>query len=415
MKSSPIISSTYGELFLISINAAGIAILPVISIGYTLYISVGLLGSIATTSICCITLYLVSASIMKIAINYRVNTMEIAAEYFGKKGEPLCSLIIGAAFCGWFIWQLNSFTYFLKHIAFAHLPFLYNISQMQIGVFCCVLFISLAVSGRIGLHFFSIILVPSLLITSILVVILLFQNIPFNSSHLVHSDGLGLSTLSILLSSFAAHALSTPTFYRFASSPYAASRSLKTVYFGLLPLFCGIGMFIAFLSPYQDIYEIFELTRGVWPVVLILYSFLGCWSVCVLNLYYGADAFAHIFRLKTNTSMIFLMGVICLAIICFDSQFGVQTTSALGTMAIGALTIIMTRAAMSGMSLNRDAHNVQMGNCIALICSNLVAFCAVGGYLEITGIPFFDSMLVAFFICAYFSIFKHPKRFRQLS
>lgn len=413
MARKQVVSSKFGEFFLLSINAAGVAILPVLTIGYTLYIAAGLWGSIAVITASCIILYFVSASIMRIALQYHVSTIEIAIEYFGKRGAPLCATVIGAAFCGWFIWQLNFAVDFIKYVAFVHIPFISNFSALQIAFFFGVVFLLLTASGKFGIRFFAVVLVPILVITAIITSVLLLRYVSQLHSLHLRSYRVSLSTLSILLNSFAAHTLSTPTFYRFASSPQAALRSLKIVYFFLLPLFCCIGGIIGSLSPYENIFELFESARGIWPIVLIIYSFLGCWAACTFNLYYGADAFSYLFGLEDTTPVVIFMWVACMGIIAFDTQFGMPTTNILGTMAIGTLTIIMTRAAISGMSLNRDSPTIQNGNCIALICSNIAALCTSSGYIEITGIPFFDAMLVAFFVCAYFSIFKHvPRRQR---
>lgn len=410
MKSQHTILGKYSSFFLISINVATIAIIHVSLIGYTLCITSSLLGSTFITMICCVILYFIVSVIMKIAVSYDVSTMDIISGYFGKKGIILCAMIIGGSFFGWFIWQLDFCAKFFKYLSIFHIPFLCKISQEQVVLMMGILFTGTALLGEWGLRLISLILVPLLSLSVIGVIVFFPINLCF-SKFSFEIGPLSLSTLSLLLSGLAAHALSTPTFYKFSMSVDSAQKSIKVVYLIVLPIICGIGILLGVLSPTQDIFALLEQSKGIWPFAVMAYVLFGTWTVCSLNLHYGADAIAYIFSLRDHTPIVAIASVISLILICFDSQLGMGTSETLGTLVVGILTVVIARASMSNLVLSRDNPQTQEGNYKALLISCCIGIMTRFDLIEMTGVPFFDTSVVAFFLCIYFSRFHRRKTF----
>lgn len=398
----------YDSYFLFAVNASTIAIPYITQFGYSLCLTSNPLGATVILGLCCLILYVVVSALMRLVLLHDVSTMDIVSGYFGSRGATLCALIVGLSCFGWFMVQLDSCSKFLEGLGGQHIPMLATLSQEQIQIGLIILFVGTALFGKWGLRFITGLLVPLLLI-SIVGFILFFPRTLCVPKLTFGARPLSLSALSLLLNGLAAHALSTPTFYKFSFSVEKAQRSIRIIYFLILPVVCGMGIAMGILSPTEDIYELFMKSSGAWPFFVIAYFFLGAWTVSSMSLYYGGDFISFIFSQKYSTPIIAVAGGGVYFVMRYGRQPWNVTAETLGVLVVGILAVVLARSTFGRFILGRDAPRVQRDNCRALIVAGIVGATTHLHWLDITGVPFFDTAVVAFFLCLYYSRFHYQK------
>lgn len=398
----------YDAYFLVTVNIATVAVVHISQFGYSLCLTSNPLGASIIVALCCLILYIVVSALMRIVLLHNVSTMDIVAGYFGPKGAILCAFIIGLSFFGWFMWQLDYCAKFLANLTPIHIPFLGKFSQEHILAVLIFLFAGTALFKREGLRFITVGLVP-LLVLSILGTIVFFPRALCVPKMMFGARPLSLSALSLLLNGLAAHALSTPTFYKFSFSVESAQRSIQVIYFIVLPIVCGMGIAMGVLSPNLDIYELFQKDSGIWPFFLVGYVFFGAWTVSALNLYYGVDALSFVIPHRYRSAIIIIAGIGTYLVMRFGRQPWNVTSETLGVLVVGILAVVLARSTFGRFILGRDAPRVQRDNCRALILAGVIGATTHLNWLDITGVPFFDTAIVAFFLCLYYSRFRYQK------
>jgi hypothetical protein len=222
---------------------------------------------------------------------------------------------------------------------------------------------------------------------------------------------ISFSTLSILLGSLAALVMTTPTFFKEASSVEVAKSSLRVTYLIVLPFFYALGMFLSIFSPQQDISNIALLPTGLGPFIITAYVLTGSWNVCSLNLYYGADIISQVISVKDKGPIVFFLGTLGVLFFGLKSQFvaDFETAEFLGGIVVGILVIVLVRINAKKFSLEREVPQQQLGNYMALLISYIVGVLVWFKVIKITGVPFFDVALAALLSCLYFSSFPDRK------
>lgn len=398
----------YDSYFLVAVNVATIAILYITQFGYSLCLTSNPLGATLILALCCLILYVVVSALMRLVLLRNVGTMDIVSGHFGPRGAILCAFIIGLSCFGWFMVQLDFCAKFLTYLGPQHVPFLGKFSQKQILTALTILFLGTSLCGKRGLRFVTEALVP-LLLLSILGTIVFFPRELCVPKMTFGARPLSLSALSLLLNGLAAHALSTPTFYRFSFSVKNAQNSIRLVYFLILPIVCGMGIALGVLSPTQDIYTLFQRASGIWPLFVAGYVFFGAWTVSAMSVYYGGDFLSFIFSNRYSVPIIAIASTGSYIVLRSGRQAWHMTSETLGVLVVGILSVVLARSTFSKFILGRDTPRVQRDNCRALILAGIVGATTHLNWIDITGVPFFDTAIVAFFLCLYYSRFRYQK------
>lgn len=398
----------YDSYFLIAINIATVAVVHISLYGHTLCLTENPLGAAVITALCCLILYFIVSTLMRLVLTYNVNTIDIISGYFGRKGTVLCATIIGLTFFGWFMWQLDFCARFFTFAIPEHIHELKKLSYDLVLLAFTILFSGTALCGRVGLRAITSVLVP-LLVLCIIGAIVFFPSELSTSRLVIKARPLSLPSLSLLLNGLAAHALSTPTFYRFSCSIQSAQKSIKVIYFLVLPIICGMGILLGIFCPNQNPFDLFANSKGMWWFFIAGYVILGAWTVSSMNLYYGADAIASVVPRRFEKAIVIISTIIAYFLLRSWQHEWMAVFEILITCVVGILAIILARSMFSRFILEQDTLQSQRDNCCALLIACFFGATSRINWISITGVPFFDTAIIAFSVCLYFARFHYQR------
>jgi hypothetical protein len=389
----------------VGLNGAMIINLPTLTAGRSLYLSSGFVGAFVALFVCCFIFYILSSTMMSLSFNDKAGTFEIAETFFGKKGATFCACVISMVFCVWCVLQLVVIKDFFQQIPFFCDRQINKIRHFDLLFF--LFFAVVALLGRMWLFVTAYILVPTVIFLelSILFFSREVQEIVEGSSASFFNL-LDLSVIEPLLSGLSATILVTPALCRSVVTRKDTIKNLKIVYLILLPFSSGIGIVLGSYLPFSDFFPYGLCYNQKTLIITALYMFISGCTINTMNIYFAVNSLTYIIKKKNRILPIFVVSGICL-LLTHLKPFLAQIIEFLNSMLASILTIIVVRSAKKlrfGGGLNRN------DNVFVLAVSVVAVFLCSLGYIEVTGTPFFDTMVLSTVLCLYFSTISNKQR-----
>lgn len=395
-------SEFYDDSFgILSLRVAPFIIAPAVSVGHTLYNSVGGVSALVTIVLGSMVLYRIASLMVRLAANRRLGTMEIVQNYFGPRGTTLCALIICGACIGWSAWQINFCSkYIINTIHFKNIIG-EKISSSQLPFLCLLLFFTpVFFRNRFVIavnRFFTAALLISFTITIIFISRFEIINLPP-----LQWQKIDLSGLSFFLHTWIVYTLSVPSLFNTTSAIKHADKNIKIFYLFLLPFVCLFGIGQGIHWPNQELTDLRLSPLVWWQFNLMVYVVAGGFAVCQTNVVYGAEAIAKAFSLRSYTPVIIIMGLLVCVFLNQRMENSFGPSEIFKIMILTILVIIIARSFIQPTTVP-NAREIQDTNSQILILATFVGLLTQTGCVSMTGVPSFDAGLTAFALSAYYS------------
>lgn len=397
----------------IGVDTASFIIAPAIMIGREMYLEVGLMSAIVTGLIGVFILYKLAKTMLGIATDKHLGTMDIIRNCFGPNGMLLCAFVICGACMSWFLWQVSFCSQFLsQHVLM--IPWEGN--HWAVRMTLLVVFLGFWIPSLFGERSLFIMnkIVTPLLLTSFCLCIFFFTKLDVSIPFVIEKRGLNISELSTFLNAWLIYTINLPSFNRNVHSVTQVHRNVKALYLGVLPLVCLLGILQGLFFPTKTLTEVGDRFSDPWQINLTIYVLLGGLAICYVNLIYGADAIVQVFSLRSCPQILVLMGLFSFLFLDNKVSGSFGPSELFKMMTLSILVIIAVRSSTQSPLIHND-RMTQIGNCKALLGATGFGFISRTGLVSMTGVPSFDAALTAFVLSIYYSQSKFRRKSQKNS
>lgn len=356
--------------------------------------------------------YIVSSSMMSLAVRNRAGTMELTEMFFGRYGSLFCALLMSLT-CGiWFTNQLDFSLHFFNNLQNNHLDFIKNTFTEDSLKIYFLITASLIVATRHGLLISGAILVPAAFFVSFLAIVFFPSQLSISiveSKMTCYKDAADLFSTSSLLLALSTGIFATPILYKFAKTQSAAAANLKIVYLLLYPLFCGIGIMFGYFSPKCDLISLCSHLETKWPIIIYMYILLSTCTINILNLYFGANALNYLFNFKYRSTAALLMFLISLMLILFAKLLA--SLDFLCTVIAVVMIIIIVKNSLKLLGTSIYEPKANFHNFISLVLSISILPFFYFKRVAIVGDFFWDAVIFTTILCFCTTFIIHKQTF----
>jgi purine-cytosine permease-like protein len=371
-----------------SIQIGGAVCLPVIMVGQTLAKNYGFFSAILAICVGNLFLLLLGMAVLRMTMQNKVSTIENAKRYFGSKGTPILALTMIVCLGGWFAIQLNVMTLSLQEMSkiFFGDYFAGDWGRIAGNFLLGLLITGFAFKGIQSLNYLSTYSMPLLIGT---IAYALFSHSP--TPQILSESSYSWGGITLVIAASIAIIADMPTYYRFSKSNRDGMISILMLFIIALPIIEIVGVYIGVRNPHANIID--ALAGGgsqLWHFWVGLFLLLAGWTTNNTNLYSVAISLRAIMPNASQPFRIGLIGILAIAVSCFNILEHFETVLEGMTLAIGSMSaVIITRYVLCDQQFNYTSNIFcwVLGTCLGIFTLTNV--------FSLTTIPILDAWIVS--------------------
>lgn len=389
-------------LQLASIQIAGAICLPIIMIGQQIGKTYDFTSAVISIMLGNFFLFTLATSTVLMAYRYKDYTIANAMRYFGKYGTMILGFNMLISLTGWFAIQLNVISLSIEKSIALLLDFQIPVIALNIIIGSLITIASLY--GIKSIEKLATISLPFFIGT---MAVSLYQAI--------HAPAISQATtinsyqgISLVIACGMMAVIDLPTYYRFARSNKDSVMSVALLFIVAIPVLEIIGAYMALHSSGSNILDTLTSNQNVaWQLWVFLFLILAGWTTNNMNLYSATTAFDYIAPRLGYVKQTLLLGIIGIAISCFDILSNLeQILSGIGILISSMGGVIISNYAIKQWVKNNTTQIFFIKNIIAWCFGSSIGFVAFFGFFSITNFDIIDAYIASSIATCIMQLFK---------